>query len=93
MCSYQHLCNIQRQKKINLFINSHVFQWIPPPPPEKVRDAEEQITIDLGDEYEQALTSATQEEIIDLAGDFLNYYFSCIQSQFHMLFLCHFSLT
>ncbi|KPJ08400.1 Tropomodulin-1 [Papilio machaon] len=42
-------------------------KWIPPPPPEKVRDAEEQITIDLGDEYEQALTSASQEEIIDLA--------------------------
>ena len=45
-----------------------ILQWIPPPVPEKVRDAEEQITIDLGDEYEQALTSASQEEIIDLAG-------------------------
>lgn len=44
------------------------YQWIPPPPPEKVREAEEQITIDLGDEYEQALGTATQEEIIDLAG-------------------------
>jgi hypothetical protein len=47
-----------------------VFQWIPPPPPEKMRDAEEQISIDLGDEYEQALTGASQEEIIDLAGQY-----------------------
>lgn len=41
------------------------------PPPEKIqaeKDADEQIAIDLGDEYEQALNDATQEEIIDLAG-------------------------
>lgn len=36
------------------------------------KDADEQIAIDLGDEYEVALTSATQEEIIDLAGEQLN---------------------
>ena len=47
------------------------FQWIPPPVPEKQRDADEQISIDLGDEYEQALTDASQEEIIDLAGEAL----------------------
>lgn len=41
---------------------------MPPPPPLKEQEASEQITIDLGDEYEQALTDATQEEIIDLAG-------------------------
>lgn len=34
----------------------------------KEQEVQEQITIDLGDEYEQALTDATQEEIIDLAG-------------------------
>lgn len=34
----------------------------------KEKQADEQIAIDLGDEYEQALSSATQEEIIDLAG-------------------------
>lgn len=45
------------------------LQWAPPPPPEKVQNADEQIAIDLGDEYEQALTDASQEEIIDLAGD------------------------
>lgn len=44
------------------------FQWIPPPPTIKEKEAEEQITIDLGDEYEHALSTATQEEIIDLAG-------------------------
>lgn len=34
----------------------------------KEQEASEQIAIDLGDEYEQALTDASQEEIIDLAG-------------------------
>ncbi|XP_013164667.1 PREDICTED: tropomodulin-1 isoform X2 [Papilio xuthus] len=57
-------------------------KWIPPPPPEKVRDAEEQITIDLGDEYEQALTSATQEEIIDLAA-ILGFHSMMNQDQYH----------
>lgn len=44
------------------------------PPTESLqaqKDADEQIAIDLGDEYEVALTSATQEEIIDLAGEYL----------------------
>lgn len=45
------------------------LQWIPPPPPVKEQEAEEQIAVDLGDEYEQALSLATQEEIIDLAGE------------------------
>ncbi|XP_013138749.1 PREDICTED: tropomodulin-1 [Papilio polytes] len=57
-------------------------KWIPPPPPEKVRDAEEQITIDLGDEYEQALTTATQEEIIDLAA-ILGFHSMMNQDQYH----------
>lgn len=34
----------------------------------KEQEADEQIAIDLGDEYEQALSSASQDEIIDLAG-------------------------
>jgi tropomodulin len=42
-------------------------KWIPPPQDTRMQAAEEQIAIDLGDEYEQALTDATQEEIIDLA--------------------------
>ncbi|XP_022118148.1 tropomodulin-1 isoform X6 [Pieris rapae] len=57
-------------------------KWIPPPPPEKVRDADEQITIDLGDEYEQALTSASQEEIIDLAA-ILGFHSMMNQDQYH----------
>lgn len=36
---------------------------------QKEQEAQEQIGIDLGDEYETALSSATQEEIIDLAGE------------------------
>lgn len=56
------LCNISIK-----FIVS--FQWVPPPQESiKEKEAEEQIAIDLGDEYEQALSAATQEEIIDLAG-------------------------
>lgn len=47
----------------------YLFQWIPPPQDNtKEKEADEQIAIDLGDEYEQALSAATQEEIIDLAG-------------------------
>ncbi|CAG5016201.1 unnamed protein product [Parnassius apollo] len=57
-------------------------KWIPPPPTEKVRDAEEQITIDLGDEYEQALNTATQEEIIDLAA-ILGFHSMMNQDQYH----------
>ena len=44
------------------------MQWIPPPPPQQEIDAQEKIQVDLGDEYEHALTNASQEEIIDLAG-------------------------
>lgn len=43
-------------------------KWSPPPPDAKQREAEEQIAIDMGDEYERALEDASQEEIIDLAG-------------------------
>lgn len=52
-----------------LIISIVLFQWMPPPQENiKEKEAEEQIAIDLGDEYEQALSAATQEEIIDLAG-------------------------
>ncbi|KAG8241658.1 Tropomodulin-1 [Homalodisca vitripennis] len=43
-------------------------KWIPPAETlQAQREVDEQIAIDLGDEYEMALTNATQEEIIDLA--------------------------
>lgn len=40
----------------------------------KEQEAEEQIAIDMGDEYESALSTATQEEIIDLAGKHIPIY-------------------
>lgn len=43
-------------------------KWVAPPPDAKQTEIDEKIAIDLGDEYEQALTDASQEEIIDLAG-------------------------
>jgi hypothetical protein len=51
---------------LNRFLN--IFQWTPPPQSAKLQEAEEQIAIDMGGEYEEALNDATQEEIIDLAG-------------------------
>lgn len=53
-----------------VYISVTFLQWIPPPQETiKEKEAEEQIAIDLGEEYEQALSNATQEEIIDLAGN------------------------
>lgn len=57
-------------------------QWIPPPPEEKYQKAEEQIAIDMGDEYETALSNATQEEIIDLAA-ILGFHSMMNQDQYH----------
>ncbi|XP_018575634.1 tropomodulin-1 isoform X2 [Anoplophora glabripennis] len=57
-------------------------KWIPPPPPLKEQEAEEQIAVDLGDEYETALSSATQEEIIDLAA-ILGFHSMMNQDQYH----------
>lgn len=49
----------------------YIFQWVPPPQESaKEKAVDEQIAIDLGEEYEQALSNATQEEIIDLAGKY-----------------------
>lgn len=49
--------------------NKISLKWVPPPPPAREQQADEQIAVDLGDEYEQALSAASQEEIIDLAGN------------------------
>ncbi|KAK9880991.1 hypothetical protein WA026_014338 [Henosepilachna vigintioctopunctata] len=57
-------------------------KWIPPPQPVKEQEVEEQIAIDLGDEYEQALSSATQDEIIDLAA-ILGFHSMMNQDQYH----------
>ena len=42
-------------------------KWVAPPQEARMQAAEDQIAIDLGDEYEQALVDASAEEIIDLA--------------------------
>ncbi|XP_043267042.1 tropomodulin isoform X1 [Venturia canescens] len=58
-------------------------KWVPPPQDNiKEKEAEEQIAIDLGDEYEHALSSATQEEIIDLAA-ILGFHSMMNQDQYH----------
>lgn len=48
----------------------------------KLQEAAEQIAIDMGDEYEQALNDATQEEIIDLAA-ILGFHSMMNQDQYH----------
>ncbi|CAG9823262.1 unnamed protein product [Phaedon cochleariae] len=57
-------------------------KWIPPPPPVREQEADEQIAIDLGDEYEQALGTASQDEIIDLAA-ILGFHSMMNQDQYH----------
>ena len=41
-------------------------KWIPPERP--MTKQEEEIAVDLGDEYENALEAASEEELVDLAG-------------------------
>ncbi|RZF48827.1 hypothetical protein LSTR_LSTR003207 [Laodelphax striatellus] len=57
-------------------------KWMPPPQSQLQKDADEQIAIDLGDEYEEALNDATQEEIIDLAA-ILGFHSMMNQDQYH----------
>ncbi|XP_065335692.1 tropomodulin isoform X2 [Cloeon dipterum] len=56
-------------------------KWVPPVC-EKTVELEEQINIDLGDEYETALSGASQEEIIDLAA-ILGFHSMMNQDQYH----------
>ncbi|XP_067617124.1 tropomodulin-like isoform X4 [Eurosta solidaginis] len=57
-------------------------KWVPPPRDASDVAAEEQIAIDLGEEYEHALSDATQEEIIDLAA-ILGFHSMMNQDQYH----------
>ncbi|XP_077294400.1 tropomodulin isoform X2 [Arctopsyche grandis] len=57
-------------------------KWMPPPESVKMKEAEEQIAIDLGGEYEEALNDASQEEIIDLAA-ILGFHSMMNQDQYH----------
>ncbi|XP_059484570.1 tropomodulin isoform X2 [Neocloeon triangulifer] len=56
-------------------------KWVAPKC-EKTAELEEQIGIDLGDEYETALSGASQEEIIDLAA-ILGFHSMMNQDQYH----------
>lgn len=47
-----------------------------------MKKAEEDVALDLGDEYETALSKATQEEIIDLAA-ILGFHSMMNQDQYH----------
>lgn len=58
-------------------------KWVPPPPDAKQLETDEKIAIDLGGEYEQALTDASQEEIIDLAGTTIRFSFLLHEQQVH----------
>jgi len=57
-------------------------KWVPPPRDAREIEAEEQIAIDMGEEYEHALNDATQEEIIDLAA-ILGFHSMMNQDQYH----------
>ncbi|CAH0550254.1 unnamed protein product [Brassicogethes aeneus] len=57
-------------------------KWVPPAPPAREQEAEEKIAVDLGEEYEQALCEATQDEIIDLAA-ILGFHSMMNQDQYH----------
>ncbi|XP_071444628.1 tropomodulin isoform X2 [Hetaerina americana] len=56
-------------------------KWIPPENIQQ-KEADEQIAIDLGGEYEAALTDASQEELIDLAA-ILGFHSMMNQDQYH----------
>lgn len=56
-------------------------KWIPPENA-KQKEQDEQIAIDLGDEYEEALNTASQDEIIDLAA-ILGFHSMMNQEQYH----------
>jgi tropomodulin len=57
-------------------------KWVAPPQEARMQAAEDQIAIDLGDEYEQALVDASAEEIIDLAA-ILGFHQMMNQDQYH----------
>lgn len=63
------ICSKSTPLVVNLLMTALFIslQWIPPENP-KQKEADEQIAIDLGDEFEEALNDASQDEIIDLAG-------------------------
>ncbi|XP_043188708.1 tropomodulin-like isoform X2 [Amphibalanus amphitrite] len=57
-------------------------KWIPPPPPLAEQRLEEEIALDLGDEYESALGEANENELVDLAA-ILGFHSMMNQDQYH----------
>jgi tropomodulin len=55
-------------------------KWIAPEKP--LTKQEEEIAVDMGDEYESALTTATEEELVDLAA-ILGFHSMMNQEQYH----------
>jgi len=55
-------------------------KWIPPEKP--MTKQEEEMRVDMGDEYESALSTATEEEIVDLAA-ILGFHSMMNQEQYH----------
>lgn len=57
-------------------------KWVAPPPPLAEQLADEQVELDMGDEYESALSDAKENEIIDLAA-ILGFHSMMNQDQYH----------
>ncbi|XP_037078962.1 tropomodulin-like isoform X2 [Pollicipes pollicipes] len=57
-------------------------KWTPAPAPQEQQRADEQIALDLGDEYESALTDASENELVDLAA-ILGFHSMMNQDQYH----------
>ncbi|XP_043218306.1 tropomodulin-like isoform X4 [Amphibalanus amphitrite] len=57
-------------------------KWVPPPPPAEEQRADEQVALDMGDEYESALADATESEMVDLAA-ILGFHSMMNQDQYH----------
>ncbi|XP_037081849.1 tropomodulin-like isoform X3 [Pollicipes pollicipes] len=57
-------------------------KFIPPPPPLAEQRLEEEIQLDLGDEYESALGDASENELVDLAA-ILGFHSMMNQDQYH----------
>jgi len=57
-------------------------KWVPPPLAPDEQRAEDQISLDMGDEYESALADAKENELIDLAA-ILGFHSMMNQDQYH----------
>lgn len=72
-----NIVNCDQRKKTNDVVVNYmnktcmfIFQYIPPPPPqtEDNDDQAQQVEVDLDEEFEAVLSTASEDEIVDLAG-------------------------